>query len=429
MNKLFSLLFLAHLVLLFSCKEKPKNIDEFLAQLPNVTIEEIDSIEGYQKCYKIMLRQKLDHFGEDTSTFLQKIYLSHLDFSRPMVMVTKGYSARRNYLSEPTKLIGANQLIVEHRYFNESVPDSINWQYLTIKQAAEDHHIINQLFKKAYKEKWISTGISKGGQTALYYKYFYPNDVDVTIPYVAPINFSKEEPRVYNFLANVGTKECRNRVHEFQKLLLENKDKLLPLFINYTTENEMTFKMGYKAAFEYSVLEFSFAFWQWGDLACEDIPADAEDLDKVFDAFAKIGFSFFSEEGIEPIRPFFYQALTEIGFYSYDIEPFGELIETVKNPNFNFTLPLGVDTTYNYQSMKDVNEFLQNKGNNIIYIYGEYDPWSASAVQLVDGKTNALKMVKKEGSHKMRINNFDADEQQKIIDSLKNWLKMPIELD
>jgi hypothetical protein len=116
-------------------------------------------------------------------------------------------------------------------------------------------------------------------------------------------------------------------------------------------------------------------------------------LKKIFSAFEKVGFSFFSEEGTEPIRPFFYQALTEIGFYTYDTEPFGDLIQVVKDPNFNFTMPDGADTTYNYQSMKDVNNFLQNKGNNIIYIYGENDPWSASAVQLIQGKTNALKMV------------------------------------
>jgi hypothetical protein len=429
MKKLHLLPIIFLVLIFFSCKEQPKSIEEFLSELPNAAIEEIDSLDGYQKCYKIMLRQRVDHFGDDTTTFLQKIYLSHIDFSKPVVIVTEGYAAYRNYISEPAKIIKANQIIVEHRYFNESVPDSMNWKYLNIKQAAEDHHVINQLFKQVYKGKWISTGISKGGQTTLYYKYFYPNDVDVAIPYVAPINFSKEEPRVFDFLENVGPEECRTKVFEFQKLVLENKEKLLPLFEEYAKEKEMTFKMGYEAAFEYCVLEFSFAFWQWGDLPCEEIPTKDDDIEKIFSAFEKVGFSFFSEEGTEPIRPFFYQALTEIGFYTYDTEPFGDLIQEVKDPNFNFTMPEGADTSYNYQSMKEVNDFLQNKGNNIIYIYGENDPWSASAVQLIQGKTNALKMVKKGGNHKTRINSFDANEKQKIIDSLENWLQIKIELE
>ena len=331
-----TLLFLLLLLITatFSCKKKAQSLDGFLAELPNASVEEIDSLDGYQKCYKIMLRQKVDHFGEDTATFLQKIYFSHIDFTKPVVIVTEGYSAWKNYISEPAKILGANQIIIEHRYFNESVPNTIKWEYLNIKQVAEDQHIINTLFRELYNNnKWVSTGISKGGQTTLYYKYFYPNDVDVAIPYVAPINFSKEEPRIFDFLANVGPEECRNKVFNFQKLLLGNKEKLLPMFEEYTKEKKMTFKMGYEAAFEYCVLEFSFAFWQWADLKCEEIPENAEDIDKVFEAFEKVGFSFFSEEGTEPIRPFFYQAITEIGFYSYDIEPFGDLIQVVKTPS------------------------------------------------------------------------------------------------
>ncbi len=254
------------------------------------------------------------------------------------------------------------------------------------------------------------------------------DDVDVAIPYVAPINFSKEEPRIFEFLAKVGSEDCRNKVFGFQKMLLENREKLLPIFEQNAIEKEMTFKMGYEAAFEYCALEFSFAFWQWADLKCEEIPENAEDIDKVFKAFEKVGFSFFSEEGTEPIRPFFYQGLTEIGFYTYDTKPFGDLIKIVKNPNFNFTMPENVDTTYNHQSMRDVNDFLQTLGNDIIYIYGEYDPWSASSVQLIKGQTNALKMIKKGGSHKTRINSFDDENKQKIYSKIEEILAIIVEI-
>jgi hypothetical protein len=185
--------------------------------------------------------------------------------------------------------------------------------------------------------------------------------------------------------------------------------------------------MGYEAAFEYCVLEFSFAFWQWGDLECDSIPPDNKDIKKTFKAFEKVGFSFFSEEDINAIRPFFYQALTEIGFYTYNSEPFGELIKIVKHPDFNFTLPQNADTTYNYKSMHDVNEFLQTKGNNIIYIYGENDPWSASAVQLIPGKTNSIKMVKKGGNHKTRIKSFSVEDKELIYCKLEEWLGIKIE--
>jgi hypothetical protein len=424
-----SIIFFSIFVVLFlqsNCALKP-DLRTFLKGIPGVIVEEIDDNDSTRESYKILIRQKVDHFGSDTVTFLQKIYLSHIDFSKPVVIVTEGYTANRNYISELANVLNANQIIVEHRYFGESVPDSLRWIYLNIKQAAEDHHLITEIFREIYKEKWVSTGISKGGQTALYYKYFYPNDVDACVPYVAPINFNKEEPRVFKFLSRVGTDTCRQKITNFQKLLLQNKEKLLPEFEQYANDNKLTFKMGTEAAFEYCVLEFSFAFWQWGDLPCDSIPLNPKDTDKLFGAFEKVGFSFFSNEDIESIRPFYYQALTEIGFYTYDIKPFAGLIKSVSHPNFYFTLPEGVDTTYNSKSMRDVNEFLQNRGNNIIYIYGQNDPWSASAVQLIPGKTNALKMVKEGGNHKTRIKSFNQEEKELIYRKLEEWLEYKID--
>jgi hypothetical protein len=413
------------LLINFSCSKK-QDLPTFLNNIQGAKVNYIDDDDSTRQTYKIIIRQRLDHFGTDTTTFPQKIYLSHIDFSNPVVLVTEGYNKNENKIYEPSKILNANQIIIEHRYFGESVPKSLNWKYLNIRQAAEDDHIITQIFKEIYKGKWLSTGISKGGQATLYYKYFYPNDMEASIAYVAPINFSKEEPRVFEFLKHVGSDSCRQKVLKFQKLLLENKEKLLPKFEEYSKNNGLSYPMGYSAAYEYGVLEFSFSYWQWGDLRCDSIPLDSKDPDKILAAFIQVGFTFFSEKEIELYRPFFIQALTEIGFYTYDIKPFGNLIKELKKPNFYFTLPESVDTTYNYKSMRDVNEFLQNKGNNIIYIYGENDPWSASAVQLIHGKTNSFEMIKKGGNHKTRISDFSSTEKHLIYKKLKEWINCPI---
>jgi hypothetical protein len=77
--------------------------------------------------------------------------------------------------------------------------------------------------------------------------------------------------------------------------------------------------------------------------------------------------------------------------------------------------------------MREVNNFLQTKGNNIIYVYGEYDPWSASAIDLIPGKTNSLKMVHKGGNHKTRIKSFNLKEKELIYSSLEEWLGIRID--
>ena len=46
-------------------------------------------------------------------------------------------------------------------------------------------------------------GISKGGQTTIFHRYFYPADVDISVPYVAPLNLEYVDPRLDKFLNRV----------------------------------------------------------------------------------------------------------------------------------------------------------------------------------------------------------------------------------
>jgi hypothetical protein len=75
--------------------------------------------------------------------------------------------------------------------------------------------------------------------------------------------------------------------------------------------------------------------------------------------------------------------------------------------------------------MQKINSWIQKYGDNMIFIYGEIDSWSATAVELT-GETNALKMVKEDGTHTTRILSFDEADQKRITDSLQVWLDYKI---
>ena len=62
-------------------------------------------------------------------------------------------------------------------------------------------------------------------------------------------------------------------------------------------------------------------------------------------------FNFFDSKGIKQQQPFFYQALTELGMYSYEVDPFKKYINYDKDLTFDFTLPEGADGTFNPESM------------------------------------------------------------------------------
>src|SRR5581483_11136535 len=108
--------------------------------------------------------------------FQQRFFLGHSDYTKPVLLVTEGYSARGNFGSELQHILGGNQVTVEHRFFGRSVPSPVQWEYLTVKQSADDLHAIVTALKTLYASKWVSSGTSKGGQTSLFFKCYYPDD-------------------------------------------------------------------------------------------------------------------------------------------------------------------------------------------------------------------------------------------------------------
>ncbi|MEU1690741.1 hypothetical protein [Streptomyces hirsutus] len=89
-----------------------------LGSLPGVRIveERPDAAPGY-RLFVLGLRQPVDHTDPSAGTFEQRLTLLHTSAERPTVLFTTGYEAvLTSRLTEPTVLLGGNQLQVEHRY-------------------------------------------------------------------------------------------------------------------------------------------------------------------------------------------------------------------------------------------------------------------------------------------------------------------------
>jgi len=400
-----------------------------LRSLPHVL--EVKRIPGdstlFLEAYELQFSQPLDHGRAGGPTFPQKVFLCHAATDKPVVLSTEGYSAPWNHTAEPTKILKCNQVTVEHRYFATSRPDSLLWEYLTVKQSADDLHEVVTALKKIYRGPWVSTGVSKGGQTALLYRYFYPADVSVSIPYVAPVNIAQEDPRPMEFLRHVGPDSCREKMRRFQIAMLAEEDRMLPKLEEHAKDRGYTFSLGLRKMYEFAVLEYPFSFWQYGrPNLCDAIPAPGSSPDTMFAHLSRaVPLSLFADEGVKFFEPFMYQAYTEMGYYTYDIADFRGLLKAVTDPSPRIFAPGNVPLRYQCVTYQEINRWLQNEGNNIIYIYGEYDPWTACAVQLT-GRTNALKIVKKAGSHGTKIRDLSPEQQQAVYRTLEEWLGVTI---
>jgi len=406
-------------------------IDEKLFDLPDVIFEKIETLDKEAVAYELKIKQPVDHSNPAHGYFYQRAFLNHKGFDNPTVMVTEGYTCNANWPTELSTLLDANQLAVEHRYFGNSFPDkdTIDYTYLNLEQATADLHHINQIFKKIYPNNWVSTGISKGGVTTIFYRYFYPDDVDVSVPYVAPINKEFEEQRIYNFFDTISTEECRNKIKNLQIRLFENREQILPLIRFYAMGAGLSFSyLTIEEAFELAVFEYPFSFFQWGH-SCELIPSDTATIETIAQYLLYVsGVSFFGDKSMEAFASHYYQSAQEMGYYGYEIEEFKDLLVALPkdtNPHAAFT-PGKMEVEFDGSLLKDINKWLPMHANEFIYIYGAVDTWSASAVQPSD-KVDALWFFM-DGEHhgSARIRNMNKTDKLKLVTALERWLDIDI---
>ena len=402
-----------------------------LFELPDVIFEEIDGHDGYEAAYELKIKQPIDHDNAEQGYFYQRVFLTHKSFEAPTAIITNGYGRPTNRLTEVAQLCAANQIQVEHRYFLESCPDTMDYDYLNFKQVTADLHRINQLFKKIYSGKWISSGISKGGTTTIFYRYFYPEDVDVSIPYVAPVNFSDEDSRIYDFFDNVGTEECRQDLFNYQTKMLQEAEVMKSYLKWFAQGQGLEFNyLNLDQAYEYAILEYPFSFWQWGH-DCSKIPPSNAPNDTLIQHFVDVvGLEFYSDKSMEQYGSHYFQSAEEMGYYGFEIEDFKGLIKHLDvsaNPSAIFT-PDKLEVKFDGRLTNKVYEWTQTTTLPFVYINGMNDTWSATSVP--EKKGSGSLWYNMEGKHhgNARIKNLTEPEKKLLVSRLEQWLGTDIEI-
>ncbi|WP_315969283.1 S28 family serine protease [Psychroserpens burtonensis] len=216
---------------------------EKLASIKNVvTIEKKEPSSHFDENYEIWFEQPVDYNDVSKGTFRQRVFLGFESQTLPVIVELRGYGIGSERAGELAAHYKANQLSIEHRFFNNSRPERIDWNTLTIENAAKDQTTIIDAIRNAIypNAKFITTGISKGCQTTMAHRRFFPNNVDASVCYVGPLNYQREDPRVYEFLKNVGTKADRDKIEAFQKLCFDNRSALLQMITKEGLKKNMT---------------------------------------------------------------------------------------------------------------------------------------------------------------------------------------------
>jgi len=408
-----------------------------LQALPGVTAEAqpTDRAPAGYRYFVLHVTQPVDHRVPGGATFQQQVSLIHVDRDAPMIAFTTGYD---DYLhgaaGEPTVLLHANQISIEHRFFGASRPSPAVWSQLTIAQMAADEHAIIELLKPIYRAAWVSSGASKGGMTAVYHHRFYPDDVAGTVAYVAPQSFAIPDPRYASFVDTVGTEACRAAIRAYATELLAHRRDALLQRAQAEADAQATGGHGYTRiaigpALESAIEDFEWTFWQYFGIAdCDLIPpttATDDEMWATLDMISPVSFS--DDASTARFEAYFYQAQAQLG------SPGGASIRGDTPPaylaplllytdaDFTGTLPIGVPPpAFEPEAMRDIDDWVEHQGSHLIFVYGEWDPWTGGRFTLGNA-SDALELIEAQGTHGARLAGLDAADRDAAFAKLAAW--------
>ncbi len=389
--------------------------------IPGLTIKpSSEPPRGYQR-FDLDIEQPVDHHDPNGPKFKQRLILLHRSATAPLVLSTSGYSLSAG-ATELTTTFATNQISIEHRFFTPSVPaGSIPWDDLTIAQSAADFHHVWEAFKWLYPAKWANTGASKGGETSVFHRRFYPCDVDATVAYVAPLVFGLDDQRFVSFVANVGGAayaSCRTKLVDLSKALLNRRAELVPKM----DASKFT-KLGRDVSFEHAVLDLIFAFWQYQPASrCNTLPAPTASADTLFAFMNDIGLLDGADDSsYDYFLPYYYQAGLELGLPGTYDQPFTSLLRFPGTYTLEAYLPMGLRPVFRPEAMPDIQSWVSRNGQRLMFIYGELDPWTAGAYDLGNA-SDSFKFVAPLNNHGSSISELRAADQEKALSTLERWL-------
>ncbi|MGW2591114.1 S28 family serine protease [Streptomyces sp. NPDC001515] len=403
------------------------DIKDRILAIPGMSLIEEKPYAGY-RYFVLNYTQPVDHRNPAKGTFQQRVTLLHKDTSRPTVFYTSGYNVSTNpSRSEPTRIVDGNQVSLEYRFFTPSRPAPADWSKLDIWQAASDQHRVFTALKAIYTKNWLATGGSKGGMTATYFERFYPKDMDGVVAYVAPNDVVNKEDSAYDrFFATVGTKECRDRLQGVQREALVRREPLEEKYARYAADNGFTFTTvgTLDKAYEAVVMDYVWAYWQYSLLSdCDTIPADAKNAtdQEIWDSVDGIsGFSAYTDQGLTQYTPYYYQAGTQLG--SPDIKQpwLGTLSRYGYQPPRNF-VPRSIPMKFQPSAMRDVDTWVRNHAENMLYVYGENDPWGAERFRPGHRARDSYVFTVPGGNHGSNVAGLPAEQNATATAAILRW--------
>lgn len=323
-------------------------------------------------------------------------------------------------------------LMPEHRFYGESLPEGYPSliSHCNTNEAAADFHALTEAMKKVFNGKWLMSGVSKGGMATAIQHAYYPDDADCYVCYVAPFIDGTNDLRPQEYwLTKSWTPELREHALHIQKEILNRPGivdsvihnssiifhfdecairdtcEFLQKTISLLDANTHQYKD--RDSIEYffnnnqKILEER-GLTDYTDLMLEYmIYSQRYAIDSGYIEYEKwynvslddvlSGTRSQVASNILPDEIFYYQCLTELGYYGidwsyyYDTKAEADSVKAMWDRYLPNILTLNTsdclrDLEYDSSVITYTKQKIAEAKKPILFIYGEDDPWTAAAI-------------------------------------------------
>ena len=395
---------------------------------------------GFKEHYLVEFEQPIDHKNPTAGTFKQRALLCYAGSDRPTILQTCGYNLKELYILYPNnhlaQYMDANLIFVEHRYFGKStVTSDPRWDYLPLEQAAGDHHNIVQALKPILPKEWVSTGTSKDGEAALVFRYYYPDDVTLTVPFCAPLMTSLYDPSMGRYLMDeCGTQEERTQMKALLRRMLQGGEQgIYAKFVQKMQQMRPNDDRSF-TQYVFYCFEFFQGYFQYGIPAQRKMPSlDSTDEELVNLMLGEFLAGDYSEN--DPNNyPYQIQEVKQMGRYAH---AYGDFADLLAGTSFNeeqahrYLSPLKAEDqwlydTYDNTVIKDILErFVPTTTCPILFVYAKDDPCTGACVKTINEQHSKI-IINPDGIHSDYIGNraeYSEETCNEILDFLARYVK------
>ena len=391
------------------------------------TLENVEDLKPFEnvnlgQAYYFNYKQLVDHNDPSKGTFKQQVVLTFVGKDAPTILHTQGYALtlqpvgknhnRLDSIGAPDLLWtlsknGANDIFdfnsvqVEYRYHGFSLPEgeTNSFKYLSAEQQSKDLHAIVTDLKKALitgSGKWLSTGVSKNGMTTAQYAYYDEvnnwNDIDVYVPFVAPIPPVEFDLRIGTYMLTQSSKAVLADLEKAYRKLVDDKaiaDATIKAYIEkYQLEGEDASGINCYAVATAAIGNL-FAVQSYGDIDTwkkfipteNSTPAEYATFFMLDDNDARIYRQNNRRAAAERQDPFEVQIGIDQGNLGYDYTWLldGKLLSDAEKTSLKKQMEDSKNSKPIDLEVKLL-ENLKTTKKHLVFVYGENDPWTGAAI-------------------------------------------------